>query len=217
MVSLLAIVLAIYELVQRSRRVAVSLVVHCPAIASHEDGRLFFLVDIVNVGGELAIVKQLQVVNGVIEPHPDFQMGVALQPGSSHRIWIATPDETKVWFRFEWMRPVDTRFNYVAWRPMLNGDETEVSRKWDKSNNRVARRTWLHRLLLDRWPKAVHPDGVAFGRIRNSWNDRRLEKRLERIMPKIDEPIDVWKFGLMDPRPGAAAARKLHETVSKVV
>lgn len=75
--SLLAIVFAAYEYVVRSRRIAVALVSHSWAVASDESAK-YYVVDIVNVGGQLAILVEMEVVNGTLVPHPEYAVNYSL-------------------------------------------------------------------------------------------------------------------------------------------
>lgn len=191
---------AIYQIIAQRRRITVSLLNHSAGRAEDRAlAKTYWVMDIVNAGGELAIVTSLQIVGGELVPNPAFPMKGPIDAGGSTRIWIDAPDPREVWFRYEWVTPRDGRFAYAAWRPMLNGDQTDISRKWDGSNLRKPHRNLLNRWFFDRWPQPVDPDHHAFGRILLSWNSKREAGRVGRLLPVVDGQEPQWKFGLMDP------------------
>lgn len=199
--SLVAIVFAVYEYIVRRRRISVAFLSHSWGVVQDAGAsRTYYVVDIVNAGGQLAILSNFEVVNGSIVPNPDFPVGYTLSGGGKSTIWIDAPDPMRVWFRWTWVTPEDKRFEYCAWRPMVNGDQSEVARKWDAANLRNTGGRFPRSIYFDRRPKPVDPDNAAFGRIRVTRNLKRFSARVRRLRSPISDPVYEWKFGLMDPR-----------------
>jgi len=198
--SLVTIFFAVLDVLARRRRITVALFAHAWAIATHERGDKFVVVDIVNAGGEIAVLESVQIVNGTIVPNPEFPILPSIAAGGTIRIWVDAPNVLEVWFRFIWVTPKDGRFLYAAWRPMINGDQSEIAKKWAASNLRRPRRTIFNSFLLDRRPRQVDPDHHAFGRIRVSWNESWQAARRDRLVPQVDGQMPQWRLGLMDPR-----------------
>ena len=197
--ALVGIAIAIFQILAGKRRANVELLVHAWSKAEDKNqGLNFIVVDIINAGESLAILKSLQVVGGEIAPNPAYPVQAALVGGGHTRIWIDTDNPEKVWFRFEWVRPRDRRFEYAAWRPLINGDQLAFGRKWVESNRRSGARPNL-RLIRDRWPRAVDPDHVSRERMRVSWG-KSYSARRARMLPTVDSKEPQWKLGLMDPR-----------------
>lgn len=146
------------------------------------------------------MLESLQIVNGNLVPNPNFPVNPSIPAGGSTRIWIEAADVLEVWFRFVWVTPKDGRFIYASWRPMINGDESEIARRWLPSNLRRPRRTLLTAWYFDRRPRAVDPAHHAFGRMRVSWRTKAQTSRRARLTPEIDGRPPQWRLGLMDPR-----------------
>jgi hypothetical protein len=197
--SLFGIALAVYQLVAARRRITVSLICHFWANAINDaTGQVGgFVVDIVNAGGELAVLVSIQVVGGAVLFIPQEPINAAIPAGGKQTIFVTSDKPRDVWLRFHWVTPQDRRFEYAAWRPMMNGDQTDVSRQWMDDNLRNRRRWWTA-WYYDRRPTPVQRGSWAFGRIRSTFNQPRYERRLRRLTPQIERGPQ-WRFGLMDP------------------
>ena len=157
-----------FSIIAQRRRVAVSLLAHVWGVLLGTEGQRYYVVDIVNAGAELAILKAVQIVHGSIVPNPEFPVEYSLNGGGRTRIWIESAERERVWFRFEWVTPRDRRFEYAGWRPLINGDQTEAGQAWVASNLRSGKRPRL-RLYRDWRPRRVDPEHAANERMRVTW------------------------------------------------
>jgi hypothetical protein len=121
--SLFGIALAVYQLVAARRRITVSLICHFWANAINDaTGQVGgFVVDIVNAGGELAVLVSIQVVGGAVLFIPQEPINAAIPAGGKQTIFVTSDKPRDVWLRFHWVTPQDpsaTRFVGVRSDPL---------------------------------------------------------------------------------------------------
>ena len=200
--SLLALGFAIYELLLRSRSVSGAFILNqFGFIAATGTEPEQHVVELINIGHDLAVVTEIRVVNAKIHKNADRRVKYALQGGESMTLGLVTGDPGRVWVRIQWVSPTDRRYIYGVWRVLWAG--TPLETRWITSNLDTPSRHWWSSFVRTRFPRPIGPGADVTTRLRVSWNDIRQQGRLSRAFPEILEENEPWAIGSSQILPGS--------------
>lgn len=194
--SLLAILFAIYEFAERRRQV--------PAVewrfdefgSGTVDNCAVYFYDFSNVGRGSAFLVSLTVINARLVLSETYRPHPTVLPSSTRTLCIdASSRSEDAWVLLVWRASDDKGFVHFEWMPLVSGSELETKFIDDWTPKRWFQKT--HGPFRGRLIEPVGPTGAVRATVRSSRNanvgDRRTGRAFEVMLGS--SPISSWTSG----------------------
>jgi hypothetical protein len=178
-VSLVAIAIAVAELVRR-RRASPPVVWWLEIIGTYNlsGGQVAHVLNIHNAGTGAATLLNTIYVNSRVIERPGFLHQMTIGAGEKMTLLVTSKQIESAYLILSWTTHEDRNLVHVVWEPLASS--AGLSRTWIESDDRVPKHRWYHG-LRGRHPRPVGPLHYSRTEIRNSGDSETMRKRTRTV------------------------------------
>ena len=178
-VSLVAIVLALYELDRRRRGVRSVVWRFDPyGVVSVEGGKAH-AVEICNAGTGTALLFELSISGARPILSEAARVPTVFGPGERATVHITAPKIAEAWAFVAWRGSDDSRTYYAAWFPL--NKKSALHERWQDAHLELRRRPRWRELYEGHHPRAVGPEHSVRTRVKSSRNPVEMDRRWAQV------------------------------------